>query len=416
MERTYVIIAITLLLLPAYASELSDAWKFVSEESARKYRIINHVEQGQMAEALKEWNAMVDRLKANSHYAQVLINNNVREDTVLDVFHARWDTNKISGTEISIRDALNDISLIDRRRKWFFQRYGIPANLMEAYYSSDELGDDSPRHLYYPFLPWKLNIDGSAKGNTVTYLTGGFVGRDNQADGRRTAIAVHLWENRDRYIGYFKDALAARWFFEALFSQMDNPAQYLKTLETCEIRISRHVKTYRKITSDEYRDFLPRANRDFRSCKCFSAKISRVVDGDTIVVNPYDGDGEVVVRLDKIDAPEKGQPFGAEAKQYLSSWTGFQVTVYYSQRDKYGRILGSVVDMPNNLYLNLRLVSDGFAWHYKEYDSSPEFAHAELSARRYRLNLWSDPAPMRPSEWRRRSILTDSDNANAYGF
>ena len=76
------------------------------------------------------------------------------------------------------------------------------------------------------------------------------------------------------------------------------------------MRISRHVKTYGKITNDEYSDFLPRANRDFRSCKWFSAKISRVVDGDTIVVNPYDGGGEVVVRLDKIDAPEKGQPFG----------------------------------------------------------------------------------------------------------
>ncbi len=416
MKRTYALIATTLSLFQAYASVLTDAWRFMSEESSTRYRIINRVERGQMAEALNEWNAMVGRLKANSHYAQILINNNVSVDTVFDVFYARWDTNKISGTEISIRDALNDITLIDRRRKWFFQRYGIPANLMEAYYTRDELWDDSPRHLYYSFLPWRLNIDGSAKGNTVTYLTGGFVGRDNQADGRRTAIAVHLWENRDRYIGYFKNALTARWFFDSLFARMDNPAQYLKILETCEMRISRHVKTYGKITNDEYSDFLPRANRDFRSCKWFSAKISRVVDGDTIVVNPYDGGGEVVVRLDKIDAPEKGQPFGKEAKEYLASWTGIGVTVYYTSRDKYGRILGSVVDRPNNLYLNLRIVSDGFAWHYTDYDSSPEFAKAEQDARRYRLNLWSDPNPIRPSEWRKYHVLTDSDNVGTYGM
>lgn len=406
----------TAVPLKSVASELGDAYRFFGDERSSQYKITALINGGKVAEALQAWNAMVDRLNANSHYARVLIANSVSRDDVLDVFQAKWETNKIDGTEITIRDALQDTTLIDRRRKWFFNRYQIPDDLMEAYYSKEQLDGDSPRHLLIPFLPSRLNVDGSPRDGKVTYLTGGFVGRNNQSDERRTAIAVHLWRNRNRYLGYFKNALTARWFFDSLFARMDNPAQYLKILESCEMKISRHVRTYGKITSDEYSDFLPRANRNFRSCKWFSAKISRVVDGDTVVVNPYDGGGEVVVRLDKIDAPEKGQPFGKEAKEYLASWTGIGVTVYYTKRDKYDRILGSVVDMPNNLYLNLRMVSDGFAWHYAEYDSTPEFAEAERDARRYRLNLWSDPFPVRPSEWRKSHVLTDSENANTYGL
>ncbi|MFX5839986.1 hypothetical protein ABTE60_21985, partial [Acinetobacter baumannii] len=52
----------------------------------------------------------------------------------------------------------------------------------------------------------------------------------------------------------------------------------------------------------------------------FQGKVVGVMDGDTVSV--LTGDKTPIrVRLANIDAPEKGQAFGARAKQALSSMT-----------------------------------------------------------------------------------------------
>ena len=115
---------------------------------------------------------------------------------------------------------------------------------------------------------------------------------------------------------------------------------------------------------------------------------------------------DIVVRLDKIDAPEKRQPFGDEAKKYLESLIlNTAVTIYYSTKDSYERIVGTVVSAAG-VDVNLRLVSEGFAWHYKEYDNSIEFSSAEASACYYELNLWSEPH-VKPSDWRIKHVADD---------
>ena len=48
-------------------------------------------------------------------------------------------------------------------------------------------------------------------------------------------------------------------------------------------------------------------------------KVVAVSDGDTITVLDEMDKGNFKIRLDKIDAPEKKQPFGSKAKQFLSS-------------------------------------------------------------------------------------------------
>ena len=72
-------------------------------------------------------------------------------------------------------------------------------------------------------------------------------------------------------------------------------------------------------------------------------KVVAVSDGDTITVLDEMDKGNFKIRLDKIDAPEKKQPFGSKAKQFLSSLIfGKQVTVRFKAVDRYGRIIGTV--------------------------------------------------------------------------
>jgi len=50
----------------------------------------------------------------------------------------------------------------------------------------------------------------------------------------------------------------------------------------------------------------------------------------------------------------------------------------------------------------LAMLSAGFAWHYVQYDKTPEYAAAEKKARAGRVGLWCDTAPpVPPWEFRR---------------
>jgi hypothetical protein len=117
--------------------------------------------------------------------------------------------------------------------------------------------------------------------------------------------------------------------------------------------------------------------------------------------------------LEGIDAPESGQPFGTKAKQALSEKIyGANVVVRWKQRDKYNRILGDV--LLGDRHINTEMVSDGFAWHYKQFSSDSQLSKAETDAREAKRGLWADPNPMPPWEWRRGgATLADAGDAAA---
>ena len=48
------------------------------------------------------------------------------------------------------------------------------------------------------------------------------------------------------------------------------------------------------------------------------------------------------------------------------------------------------------------LVENGLAWHYKYYSSDQVLAQAELDARKNKLGLWIDLAPVAPWDFRRQ--------------
>jgi endonuclease YncB( thermonuclease family) len=116
-------------------------------------------------------------------------------------------------------------------------------------------------------------------------------------------------------------------------------------------------------------------------------------------------DGSVSVRLRGIDAPEKKQPYGEEARETLRAMiAGKTVTVDVKDVDRYGRVAGYV--FVGTMNVNLAMVKKGFAWAYTEYLDRPyvsEFYAAESAARGQKLGLWQQANPTPPWEFRKRS-------------
>lgn len=135
-----------------------------------------------------------------------------------------------------------------------------------------------------------------------------------------------------------------------------------------------------------------------------SGRVVRVSDGDTIVVLDT-SNIQHKIRLQGIDAPERGQAFGTKSKDHLASLIeGGTITVDYNKRDRYQRIVGKV--LLDDADMNLEQVKAGMAWHYKKYqgeqssDDRIAYSDAELDARRGKLGLWVDQTPVPPWEYR----------------
>jgi endonuclease YncB( thermonuclease family) len=128
-------------------------------------------------------------------------------------------------------------------------------------------------------------------------------------------------------------------------------------------------------------------------------RVVSVADGDTLTVLDSQ-DRQHRIRLYGIDAPEKAQPFGSQAKKSLSGKVfGATVRVDVVDVDRYGRQVGRVYF--GNRLINLEQVREGYAWRYTQFDRHHEFDRAEAEARRSRRGLWSAPHPIPPWEFRR---------------
>jgi endonuclease YncB( thermonuclease family) len=133
-------------------------------------------------------------------------------------------------------------------------------------------------------------------------------------------------------------------------------------------------------------------------------RVVRVSDGDTIVI--LKDRAQTRVRLLGIDAPEKAMPFGRVCRKDLASKVaGREVRIRSAGTDRYGRTLGKVLSGSTDV--NLAMIEDGCAWHYKQYARNQEpsdrklYAEAETKARASRVGLWRDADAQAPWEFRR---------------
>ena len=109
-------------------------------------------------------------------------------------------------------------------------------------------------------------------------------------------------------------------------------------------------------------------------------EVVAIADGDTLTV--LDANRvQHKIRLAGIDAPERNQPFGQRSRQLLSDLVfRKQVEVIAGKKDRYGRTIGKVVHQQRDI--NLVLVSEGMAWHYKQYAREQDASDRKLYASR----------------------------------
>ena len=128
-------------------------------------------------------------------------------------------------------------------------------------------------------------------------------------------------------------------------------------------------------------------------------KVVSIADGDTITVLDADKK-QHKIRLNGIDAPEKKQAFGTKSKARLGELVaGKDVVVEWKEKDTYGRTLGKVTQ--NGVDVNLQMVKEGMAWHYRKYSKSAELSRAEAEAKAGKKGLWADPNLVPPWDFRK---------------
>ena len=138
----------------------------------------------------------------------------------------------------------------------------------------------------------------------------------------------------------------------------------------------------------------------------FSARVSRIHDGDTVSVTADDG-RVLKIRLYGIDAPESGQAFGRVAKKHLTGLLrGQRVRVESFYLDDYQRRVALLYYQDHRL-ANADLVAAGLAWYAPQFCRKtpvcPRIKALEKNARQQKLGLWRDKEPRPPWEWRRDS-------------
>jgi len=133
--------------------------------------------------------------------------------------------------------------------------------------------------------------------------------------------------------------------------------------------------------------------------KISTLKVVSVHDGDTIT-GLTDSNQQIKVRLDAIDAPELGQPFGQASKKALSEMVfGKTVTVIEKKKERYGRTIAHVI--ADGKDTNLMILEQGMAWHYIDYSKNKRLQRAEDEARAARVGAWADADAVAPWDWRK---------------
>lgn len=134
--------------------------------------------------------------------------------------------------------------------------------------------------------------------------------------------------------------------------------------------------------------------------KTITGRVLYVSDGDTLTMS-VEGSKEKI-RFYGIDAPEKFQDYGLEAKEFvLERVQNKVIQVRVVDKDRYGRTIGKIY-YDDHIYLNEEVVKNGLAWWYEYYARGDrDLREAERYARDKKLGLWQEGNAIAPWEWRR---------------
>lgn len=163
---------------------------------------------------------------------------------------------------------------------------------------------------------------------------------------------------------------------------------------------------------------LGKDNQVVNQSQAYYVKVVGITDGDTF--NGLTADKQLLkIRIYGIDAPEKNQAFGTRSKQYLSNLIfgkqiciKFQLTKKGKPKRSWDRYIAWAYT-PAGKDVSVEMLKAGMAWHYKKYDSTPEYAKYEDKARKAKLGLWVDKNPVAPWNFRKtKKKKGDKNNSN----
>lgn len=126
-------------------------------------------------------------------------------------------------------------------------------------------------------------------------------------------------------------------------------------------------------------------------------QVVSVADGDTLTL-AVDG-RRLKIRLANIDAPERGQAYGREARRSLAELCLRKDAQYRTQDiDQYGRTVATV--NCDGVDASRAQVERGMAWVPAHYNRDGSLASLQDAARWRRIGLWADPNPVPPWDFR----------------
>lgn len=127
------------------------------------------------------------------------------------------------------------------------------------------------------------------------------------------------------------------------------------------------------------------------SAHALSGIVTRVTDGDTLWVRPADGGRPVKVRLQGIDAPERCQAWGPQARAALASRVLHRrVQVRTRAYDDYQRAIGHLELQGEDIAA--WMVREGHAWSARFHRSPGPYAAQEQQARAAGRGLFASAA------------------------
>lgn len=127
-------------------------------------------------------------------------------------------------------------------------------------------------------------------------------------------------------------------------------------------------------------------------------KVIGIIDGDTYDI--LKNNKSERIRVDGIDAPEKGMPFYKVSKKHLSNLIYSKyIRIDFEKKDRYGRwVAKGYIDDSD---ISEEMIKAGMAWHFKKYSDNEILSNLEIKARNLKLGLWQETTPVEPWEVRK---------------
>jgi micrococcal nuclease len=141
------------------------------------------------------------------------------------------------------------------------------------------------------------------------------------------------------------------------------------------------------------------------SAQTWSGRVLNVREGDLLNVMHPDK-GAVTLMLYGVDAPDKGQSFYKQAKQFLTDRVrGKEVQV---REIPGGQNVDTAIIFCKGVNINEQVLAAGFGWVCDKrcnQEFCSDWMNIEAQAREGKRGLWRDENPVEPSEWR-QSVMT----------